>query len=158
MPYTMLYRTVLEECRNVEEAIDFLKRVPRQTANNLMLMDAEGNRAAVEITPESVHVRRGVPGQAVLATNHQRGADGDSPGKCWRYDLLHEQSRAEFGHLGVKELEGLLAKAQQGKMTLQSMVFEPENRVLYLATGQQAANHPFHRLDLKKYFGMAKSE
>ena len=42
MPYTLLYRTVLEQCRTVDEAIDLLKRTPRQSANNLMLMDARG--------------------------------------------------------------------------------------------------------------------
>ena len=42
MPYTLLYRTVLEQCRTVDEAIDLLNRTPRQSANNLMLMDAAG--------------------------------------------------------------------------------------------------------------------
>ena len=53
MPYALLYRTVLERCKTVEEAIALLETTPRQTANNLMLMDATGNRAVVEITPES---------------------------------------------------------------------------------------------------------
>src|SRR5437588_2551204 len=51
MPYTLLYRTVLEQCRTVDEAIGLLKRTPRQTPNNLMLMDASGDRAVVELSP-----------------------------------------------------------------------------------------------------------
>ncbi len=89
MPYTLLYRTILEQCRTVDEAIDLLQRTPRQTANNLMLMDAAGNRAVVEIRPESVVVRRGEPGRRLISTNHQRGQDRDTPGYCWRYDRLH---------------------------------------------------------------------
>src|SRR5687768_14464554 len=38
MPYTLLYRTVLERCRTVDEAVALLESTPRQTANNLMLM------------------------------------------------------------------------------------------------------------------------
>ena len=50
----------------------------------------------------------------------------------------------------------MLAKVVQGTdgdMTLQSMVFEPANRVIYLATGLDAPS-PTHyeRIDLKYYF------
>ena len=37
-------------------------------------------------------------------------------------------------------------------MTLQSMVFEPSNRVIYLAVGADAPTKGYHRLELKKYF------
>ena len=33
-------------------------------------------------------------------------------------------------------------------MTLQSMIFEPSDRVLYLATGKDAASLPFARMEL----------
>ncbi len=65
MPYTLLYRAILERCHTVDEAIDFLNRTPRQTANNLMLMDAAGNRAVAEIRVDGVTVRRGRPGTAL---------------------------------------------------------------------------------------------
>src|SRR5690606_3223097 len=56
MPYTMLYRTLLEQCATVDEAISLLERTPRQTPNNIMLMDAAGARAVVEIRPEAIVV------------------------------------------------------------------------------------------------------
>ena len=34
-------------------------------------------------------------------------------------------------------------------MTLQSMIFEPSNRVMYLATGKNAATRKWERIDLK---------
>ena len=37
--------------------------------------------------------------------------------------------------------------------TLQSMVFEPAHRVIYLAAGQNAAHRPYERIDLTSYFG-----
>lgn len=152
MPYTLLYRTVLERCKTVDEAIDLLQHTPRQTANNLMLMDAAGDRAVVEITPDGIAVRRAPATDPLISTNHQRGADCDTPGRCWRYDDLHEEGKAEFGTFDLPKLEHLLAQVSPGDETLQSMVFEPTNRVIYLSTGANASSKPFYRFDLKSYF------
>jgi hypothetical protein len=147
MPYTMLYRSVLEQCRTVDEAIVLLRKTPIQTANNLMLMDAAGNRAVVELTPQAIHVRRAGPQAALISTNHQRDQDADTPGRCWRYDYLHAAAKAEFGKVDEKAVENLLARVGN-ESTLQSMVFEPANRVIYLAAGSSAADRQFNRLDI----------
>ncbi len=139
MPYTMLYRTVLERCRTVDEAVKLLESTPRQSANNLMLMDATGRRAVVELRPESVHVRRTTESAALISTNHQRDQDQDTPGRCRRYDFLHEAAATSFGQIGVAEIHGMLARVGNHS-TLQSMIFEPANRKLYLATGNNAAS------------------
>ncbi|HEY1629535.1 MAG TPA: C45 family peptidase [Tepidisphaeraceae bacterium] len=152
MPYTLLYRSVLEQCKTVDEAITLLQNTPRQTANNLMLMDAAGNRAVVEITPEKIVVRRGDDQHALISTNHQRGEDVQTRGLCWRYDTLHDLSGNQFGSIDEKSIEMMLAATAQGNTTLQSMVFEPSNRVIYLATGENAPSRKFYKLDLKKYF------
>lgn len=152
MPYTLLYRMVLERCKTVDEAVALLEKTPRQTANNLMLMDAQGNRAVVEITPEAVTVRKGVDGKGLFSTNHQRAQDTDTKGRCWRYDALNQMSSAQFGKIDVPAIERMLGRVSQGKMTLQSMVFEPANRVLWLSAGADAAHQEFHRLELTPYF------
>jgi len=152
MPYVLLYRTVLERCRDVDEAIDLLQNTPRQSRNNLMLMDAAGHRAVVEITPDSIEVRRGTDDAALISTNHQRGQDTETEGRCRRYDYLHATSAQEFGSIGVEQIEHMLAGAAQGKWSLQSMVFEPSNRVMYLATGSIAPTKKFYRIDLKQHF------
>jgi isopenicillin-N N-acyltransferase like protein len=151
MPYMLLYRCVLEQCRTVDEAIAFLEKTPRQTAHTLMLMDASGDRAVTEITPEKVIVRRAPDSAALVSTNHHRGADLDTPGRCKRFDYLHDAARRQFGRLSEAGVEELLTGAAQGD-TLQSIVFEPSNRVLYLAVGAGAPNHGFARIDLKPYF------
>jgi predicted choloylglycine hydrolase len=158
MPYVLLYRTVLERCRTTEEAIELLSTTPRQSANNLMVMDATGSRAVVEITPEKVHVRRAAADQPLISTNHQRGDDLETAGKCDRFDCLLTETAARGGKLDVKAIQSMLADASQGKMTLQSMVFEPSNRVMYLSTGKNAAKKTFYRLDLKPYFEKGKQE
>jgi predicted choloylglycine hydrolase len=152
MPYALLYRTVLERCRDVDEAVALLQNTPRQSANNLMLMDAAGKRAVIELTPEAVTVRHGADDAALISTNHQRGQDTESPGRCERYDYLHATSAEEFGKIGVEQIEHMLAGAMQGKWSIQSMVFEPSNRVIYLATGTKAPTTHFYRIDLKRRF------
>jgi isopenicillin-N N-acyltransferase like protein len=154
-PYTLLYRDVLEQCRTVDEAVALLKRSGRQSANNLMLMDAAGNRAVAEIRPESVTVRWGRTDESLISTNHQRGLDFDTPGYCWRYDALHGESAKEMGKIDLPRLEQMLSTVVQGeggKMTLESMIFEPANRVVYLATGADAPANGFERIDLRDYF------
>lgn len=153
MPYTLLYRTVLERCRNVDEAIALLESTPRQTPNNLMLMDAEGNRAVVEITAEKIGVRRVDGRSALVSTNHQRGdMDNAAPGRCWRYDRLIRECVERFGQIDERAVQKMLGEVGQGKMTLQSMVFEPANRVIYLAVGSDAAHREFKKVELGSYF------
>jgi isopenicillin-N N-acyltransferase like protein len=152
MPNMLLYRCVLEQCKTVDEAIAFLEKTPRQTPHTLMLMDAAGNRAVTELTPEKVAVRRAPDTAALMSTNHHRGADLETPGWCNRFDYLHDAARRQFGQFSEAGVEELLTGAAQGEATLQSMVFEPANRVLYLAVGAGAPNHGFYRIDLKPYF------
>lgn len=158
MPYMLLYRALLEECRTVDEAIALLEKTPRQSANNLMLMDAAGHRALAEITPEAVRVRRAAEGQALISTNHQRGPDLDTPGRCVRFDVLHDAARRQFGAITPRAIEEMLTGAAQGDDTIQSMIFEPADRVIYLAVCAAAPNHGFARIDLKRYFGKAQAE
>jgi len=152
MPYTLLYREALERCKTVNEAVELITKTPRQSANNLMLMDAAGDRAVLEITPEGVAIRRAGPSQPLISTNHQRGQDCDTPGRCWRYDDLHQDGTEEFGHIGVNELETMLAEVSPGKATLQSMIFEPATRTIYLSTGASAAKGPFTVIKAGQYF------
>ncbi|HLL88530.1 MAG TPA: C45 family peptidase, partial [Tepidisphaeraceae bacterium] len=152
MPYMLLYRRVLEECRTVDEAVALLRRTPKQTANNLMLMDAAGDRAVVELTPHSVTVRRAGESQPLVSTNHQRGSkDLDSPGRCSRFDYMRDTGTRQFGTIDERAVEGMLAKVGV-RMTLQSMVFEPSARVMHLSTGTSAAKGTFTRVDLKPLF------
>jgi isopenicillin-N N-acyltransferase-like protein len=152
MPYMLLYRTVLEQCKTVDEAIDLLEKTPRQTANNLMLMDASGQRAVVEITPEKIIVRKAPEDQPLISTNHHRGTDLQRKGQCRRYDTLLDESLNQFGKIEPATIQAMLGRVAQGDATLQSMVFEPSTRVIYLAVGKRATTNEYQRIDLKNYF------
>jgi hypothetical protein len=150
MPCGLLYRTILEKCRTVDEALALLRNTPRQSQNNLMLMDAAGHRAVAEIDIDQVTIRRADEDEALISTNHHR-ASGAAP-KCWRYTRLDQESAAQFGDIGVEEIRQMLAHVIQGNMTMQSMVFEPSNQVLWLAVGNRSAEKQLHRIDLRPYW------
>jgi predicted choloylglycine hydrolase len=154
MPYTLLYRAILEQCRTTDEAVALLEKTPRQTSNNLMIMDAAGNRAVAEIFPDGVVVRRGEsgPASALISTNHRRKQDPETPGRCGRYDYLRRSSQLHFGRIDPERLKSMLATVSQDQSTLQSMIFEPGDGVLHLSVGADAARGTFQRIDLKPYF------
>ena len=113
--------------RRWTEALVLLQKSPRQTANNLMLMDASGNRAVAEIRPEGVHVRRAPGGfrrwsvriiSAAMIWIRRAAADA--------IDLLHDESPSGSSAPShwIKSRK-MLATAAQGDMTMQSMIFEP---------------------------------
>lgn len=147
MPYALLYRTVLEECSTVEEAIALIEHEPRQTANNLMLMDASGDRALLEIAPAGILVRRAAAGEPLVATNHHRG-DRDEPGRCGRYDCIAAEATREWGTLDRDALKRILGRVSRGNLTLQSMIFEPAALAIHLSVGKDATRGEYRPIDL----------
>ena len=69
-----------------------------------------------------------------------------------RYDYLHDTAKSDFGKIGTEQIEAMLDHVSQGNMTLQSMIFEPANRVIYLARGKNATKGAYERIDLSRYF------
>lgn len=53
----MVGRILLETCRNVEEGIQMLKKLPHRSSFTYMLQDKTGAHAIVEVTPRRVDVR-----------------------------------------------------------------------------------------------------
>ncbi|MCU5746183.1 C45 family autoproteolytic acyltransferase/hydrolase [Staphylococcus sp. SQ8-PEA] len=53
----MIGRLVLEYCKDVPEAIQFLKELPHRSSFSYIIMDKDLNHAIVEVSPRSVEVR-----------------------------------------------------------------------------------------------------
>lgn len=66
---TTILRYVLEICDTVHEAVAILRRVPSHMAYNIVLADASGATASVELSPGGGLRRMPHP----IATNHQSG-------------------------------------------------------------------------------------
>lgn len=64
---SVLVQEVLETCRTVEDALALLRRRPRSGGALLMMADAAGDLASVEVAPDTISVRRG---DALVHANH----------------------------------------------------------------------------------------
>jgi isopenicillin-N N-acyltransferase-like protein len=116
---------------------------------NLTVCDRRSG-AVLEITPKNIVVRQ--PREGIGAcTNHFRTKELATSLVCPRYAIL-EKSR-ELKALGVKEVAQQLHAVNQGKMTLQTMVFEPAALRLHLAFGKGPATAlPLAPLELAPLF------
>jgi hypothetical protein len=117
----------------------------------MTICDKDGG-AVFEITPTNLEVRKHENG-VCCCTNHFRTDKLCVDDACWRYAKLAPLQAKDAAKLGVRDVFGELEKVQQGRSTLQSMVFEPADRVLHLAYGDgNAAKLKAKRLELGKVF------
>jgi hypothetical protein len=149
-PLVLAFRRVLEECATVSEAEKLLRGMPRTTSACMTVCDANGG-AVFEMTPANLAVRR-APEGVTCCTNHFRSDSLCTNLRCWRYAKLSPLEEAG-GKLGVADVFARLDDVHQGKATLQSMVFEPADRVLHLAYGDgPATKRTPVKLELGKLF------
>jgi isopenicillin-N N-acyltransferase-like protein len=135
-PMMLAFRRVLEECRTVAEAERLLRSLPRTTAACVTLCDADTS-AVLELTPKTVLRRAPVAG-ICCCTNHFCSEELRLPGTCKRLPKLQGLQKTE-DLLGVAEVFTQLDQVHQGQATLQSMVFEPVDRILHLKYGDGPA-------------------
>jgi hypothetical protein len=150
-PLLLAFRRVLEECGTVAEAKKFLRGMERTSTCCMTICDKTGG-AVFEMTPKGLEVRTHENG-ICCCTNHFRTEKLCVDDKCWRYTKLSPLQVKGGPKLGVKEVFAELDEVNQGKPTIQSMVFEPGERVLHLAYGAGPATKlaPV-RLELGKWF------
>ncbi|GIN87388.1 choloylglycine hydrolase [Heyndrickxia sporothermodurans] len=99
---------IMENCRNVEEGIQVLKRFPSSVANNYLLADPTGKMAVVEITPNSFHIR--YPSENFIhCTNHHISTPIN---KIWNWSKSKERFDALENRLQEKLHEMNLSTAQ----------------------------------------------
>jgi hypothetical protein len=115
---------------------------------NLAVCDANGG-AVFEITPDNI-ARRDDDQGLIRCTNHFR-AEGLSVGEtCGRYDALGELAAAP---LDVDDVHSRLHAANQERLTLQTMIFEPRELVVHLALGEPpSSDDPLTRIELAPLF------
>ncbi|MFO0852561.1 MAG: C45 family peptidase [Gemmataceae bacterium] len=151
-PTMLAYRRVLEECGTVAEAEKLLRGMKRATTACMTICDKDGG-AVFEITPDQVE-RRTAVNDVCLCTNHLRTAPLSIGDKCSRYDRLCDAQKSDR-KLGVADVFTELDRVNQGKATLQTMVFEPSARRLHLKMGDRkepATKFEAKTFDLGKLF------
>jgi predicted choloylglycine hydrolase len=136
IPFAVCYRKLLEECTTVAEAEKTLRALKRTTTTNLAVCDRAGS-AVFEITPSRVVVRRSEQGIGVC-TNHFCTGELKLPepfniAKTLDRFAILERARPGTDKLGVEEVHQYLDQANQGELTMQTMVFEPATLTIHVA-------------------------
>lgn len=150
-PMLLLFRRILEECSTVDEAEKLLRQAQRTTYFCLTVCDTKGG-CVLEVTPKSLE-RRSPEENVTCCTNHFRTEPLCVNKKCARYDAL-AKVQANGKKLGVADVYAAMDSVNQGQNTIQTMVFEPVERVLHLSFGgsESASKKKPIRIDLKPYF------
>ncbi|MEK7466762.1 MAG: C45 family peptidase [Planctomycetota bacterium] len=147
VPYVLLFRRVLENCSTFDEAKSLLEKTDRTCGNNLMVVDASGKCGVFELDHKQCVVRPPAEG-AVIATNHWRLDPPNESQTCPRWFRLNQLEKAWHGKIGMNEAKKMLQAVPQGDMTLQSMLFLPKEKELYLAAGElPATKGKFRRVE-----------
>ena len=88
--------------------------------------------AVLEITTKNV-VRRSAEAGICSCTNHFRTPELATSKFCRRYPLLDPSRQAD--RLGLDDVAQKLDAVNQGRLTIQTMIFEPQTLKLHLALG-----------------------
>ena len=133
----------------------FVPRLPqvafRWPGRRLKRAESGGLLRRSSSTCKTTHLWRTAESGVTCCTNHFRSEKLCIDDKCWRYTKLAPLLAKDAAKLDVDSVFKELDKVSQKKHTLQSMVFEPADRVLHLAYGEGPATKlKPHRLDLGK--------
>jgi predicted choloylglycine hydrolase len=146
MPYTFCFRRMLEECATVEEAEKLLRSTERTTILSLAVCDRQGG-AVFEMTPKTVVVRHGSDG-ICACTNHFRSDELAVMPWCYRYRKLIQSRKSD--RLDIPDVAKKLHEVNLGRLTVQTMIFEPATLKLHLAIGSCPSSAlPLKLLELK---------
>ena len=116
---------------------------------NLAVCDRRSG-AVLEMTPKTVVLRRGEDGICVC-TNHFRTSELALFKWCRRYGRLVESQKTP--KIDPAYVAGKMDEVNQGRMTVQTMVFEPVPLVLHLGIGEcPSSSQPLRRIDLAPLF------
>jgi len=154
MPSTFLFRRVMEEAGDVEEALEILENTPRIAGNNLMLLDRNGHAAVAELGPDRFEVRRSKKG-ILFSTNNFHAGKKSAP-RCRRFARFTAYTVERKQPVTIADLKMLLNDVNQGLITIQSMIFDPVNQRVHLSAGQMPSSKgDYKQLDLAKLLAEA---
>jgi isopenicillin-N N-acyltransferase like protein len=148
VPFALLNRQILEECATVDEARKLLESSKRTTMMSLMICDTK-LAAVFELTPKTVGIRKPET-EVLICTNHFLTPELCVKRDCWRYAKLGEY-RATKEKLDRAQLATALHAVNQGDLTLQTMLFEPQTMRMHVSLASPPSSaHPLHELDVAK--------
>ncbi len=153
VPYAFCFRQILETCTTVDEAEKMLRATERTTILSLALCDPQ-HCVVLEMTPKSVVARHASNG-ILACTNHFRTDELAVLPWCNRYRKLIQARKLDT--LDVAEVAKRMHEVNMGRMTVQTMIFEPAALKLHLAIGSCPSSAlPMKLLELEPLFAAQK--
>lgn len=101
LQWNLVIEIMLDTCRDIREATDFIVRVPHLRSMSYLLADASGDASAVEATPEHVHIRRPDRGYMIVTNHEVSGRDRAraSARSVARYGCVERMLESRLGRL-----------------------------------------------------------
>ncbi|EGQ3234147.1 linear amide C-N hydrolase [Staphylococcus pseudintermedius] len=138
----MIGRLVLEYCRNVEEAIQFLNVLPHRSSFSYIVQDKTGAHAIVEVTPRSIDVRYDTTctNHFKLLTHENRNYTKESEERLARLDAQVQSSEPSRFDIFKRfndpqyELYSKLFKSWSG--TIHTTMYEPRQLYAWITLGE----------------------
>lgn len=168
LPYYIVSRILLDQCKSVAEAIDCIKSLPIAWHSNYLLADRSGEAAQIEIACRELAIRRFShdDSRALWATNHytlpemDRFASLRMKQSLKRWDVLrshleHASSPIDRPHdlLTAPYPEGLrMSHYLDGLGTLEAMVLDLDSSTADVCFGP-AGKNPWHTVTLDQPVG-----
>jgi len=154
LPFQLVFRRVLEEADDLQQAHALLRELPRTVTNNLMVVDDRGPAAVFELGREDV-VRRDPPTHRWLVSTNHFVSDGLRERRA-SISFFNSRSRLKTARecrppdgYGLDDLQQALRESEVSSATQQSMVFFPKSGEVYVSLPDKppAAKHELVRLD-----------
>lgn len=153
---TAVYRLILEQSANVDEAIEMLLQLPIAFVNaspdevitHILLADRSGASAVVEFLPEGIVVSRTDAPYQVMTNSHWAGP-ADQP-NCQRYQTAVEELESSNGTVDEKRMMEVMSSIQGS--TQWTVIYDLEELSLELTLPESGfPNH--YRLSLADFIG-----
>jgi predicted choloylglycine hydrolase len=145
-PIALAARRIMEECKDVDEAEQLIRKINWTTANLFMIADRREGRV-FEVTPKNVRVIKSSEAFCA-ATNHFRTPDLATFSNCWRLQNL--EKLRDVKNMSVTDVARVLDDVNQGAYTIQSQIFEPGPLRGHFAFGKAPSTKlPFKAIELR---------
>lgn len=167
LQFWAIVRSLLDECRSVDEAIAWLQQVPFGGNPILLLSDTSGNATRVEVFGKKISLTTMAESETIgllLATNHFRSAEMQGlesyimPNALVREKNIEGLLCAGKQKVGIPEMKGLLGQSYpeglaceyytEGFGTLYSMIVDATTGEFNICLGHPAHN-PWQKLTLE---------
>lgn len=170
LQFMVIVRALLENCRNVEEAIYMVNTMPVGTNMNLLIADADGDAALIGTYDGMKEVKRAEL-DYLIATNHglfstiQEMEPGKLEHSQLRYNILEEKFK-ESGKRSIDEIQELLLTEfpnglsvhnyKEGFGTVHSILFNLTDLQMEFSFGSPLQNQ-LNKIDVGENFAKTQT-